>query len=38
VGVANLTVEHLQLMVSRDVPLAGFRDWTGRRYPLCVLL
>lgn len=36
VGVANLTVNHLQLMVGRDVPLAGLRDWTARRYPLRV--
>jgi TRAP transporter TAXI family solute receptor len=36
VGVANLTVNHLQLMVSRDAPLAGLRDWTARRHPLRV--
>ena len=36
VGVANLTVNHLQFMVGRDVPLAGLRDWTARRHPLRV--
>lgn len=36
VGVANLTVNHLQFMVGRDVPLTGLRDWTARRHPLRV--
>lgn len=36
VGIANLTVNHLQLMVSRDLPLAELRDWTARRCPLRV--
>ena len=35
-GVANLTVNHLQFMVGRDVPLTGLRDWTARRHPLRV--
>lgn len=36
VGVANLTVNHLQFMVGRDVPLTGLSDWTARRHPLRV--
>ena len=36
VGVANLTVNHLQFMVDRDTPIGELREWTKRRYPLRV--
>ena len=34
VGIANLTVNHLQLVVRSDVPLGSLEDWAERRYPL----
>jgi len=34
IGIANLTVNHLQFMVDRDVPIGELRDWPARRYPL----
>jgi hypothetical protein len=34
VGVANLTVNHLQLVVDRQVPLGSLEEWAARRYPL----
>ncbi|MDP8923849.1 MAG: TAXI family TRAP transporter solute-binding subunit [Chloroflexota bacterium] len=34
VGIANLTVSHLQLVVRSDVPLESLDDWAERRYPL----
>lgn len=36
VGITNLTVNHLQLVVDRDLPLDTLRDWTARRQPLRV--
>ena len=36
VGVANLTVNHLQFMVSREVPIQALRDWPAQRWPLRV--
>jgi TRAP transporter TAXI family solute receptor len=34
VGLTNLTVNHLQLVVDRAVPVASLEDWVGRAYPL----
>src|SRR5262249_11973688 len=36
VGIANLTVNHLQFMVSREVPVKALRDWPAQRWPLRV--
>ena len=36
VGVANLTVNHLQFMVSREIPIQALRDWPAQRWPLRV--
>ena len=36
VGIANLTVNHLQFMVSREVPIQALRDWPAQRWPLRV--
>jgi TRAP transporter TAXI family solute receptor len=36
VGIANLTVNHLQFMVAREAPIVELRDWPARRYPLRV--
>jgi len=36
VGIANLSVNHLQFMVGRDVPIVELRDGPRRRYPLRV--
>jgi hypothetical protein len=36
VGITNLTVNHLQFMAARDVPIETLRDWSTRRYPLRV--
>lgn len=34
VGIANLTVNHLQFVVAHDVPLDSLEEWAERRYPL----
>lgn len=34
IGVANLTVNHLQFVVAQDVPLNSLEDWFQQRYPL----
>ena len=34
VGLSNLTVNHLQLVVDRAVPVASLEEWVGRAYPL----
>ena len=36
VAIANLTVNHLQFMVGRHVPVAELGDWTAQRIPLRV--
>jgi TRAP transporter TAXI family solute receptor len=36
VGIANLTINHLQFVVDREVPIGELRDWPTRRYPLRV--
>jgi TRAP transporter TAXI family solute receptor len=36
VGIANLTINHLQFMVDRDVPIGELRDWPALRHPLRV--
>ena len=36
VGITNLTVNHLQFMVDRGLPLATLGDWAARRHPLRV--
>jgi uncharacterized protein len=36
VGIANLTVNHLQFVVARDVPLSSLDEWAEQRYPLRV--
>jgi len=34
VGLTNLTVNHLQLVVDRAIPIASLEDWVARAYPL----
>jgi TRAP transporter TAXI family solute receptor len=34
VGISNLTTNHLQFMVAREVPILSLGDWAERRYPL----
>jgi TRAP transporter TAXI family solute receptor len=36
VGIVTLTVNHLQFMVSREVPIQALRDWPAQRWPLRV--
>lgn len=36
VGIANLTVNHLQFVVARDIPLNSLDEWAERRCPLRV--
>lgn len=34
VGVCNLTTNHLQFVVDRDVPIGSLEEWAEQRYPL----
>jgi TRAP transporter TAXI family solute receptor len=34
IGLANLTLNHLQFAVSRDTPLNSFGEWVNQQYPL----